>query len=257
MPLRTRTAALALCAALGAISIRSVGVIAADFWDSKPFTEWSDKDLQRMLTDSPWSHQVSVVMPRSPREAGDLNPGGRGGGDESGRGFPTPAAQLKVDVQWRSAQPMRQAIALRQFGTVEKIPADVRDTLERDDSVYVVIVLGLPMQLAAAAADARKATFLRRDGHAPIAVSEGGPQKSGNGFALVFAFPRTDAIMPQDNEVEFVRSSAIWRSDASSSSRRWSPPATSNFEHCTLHFELQNFTSTPIRKMRGLRFCAI
>jgi hypothetical protein len=204
MPLRARAAAVSLCAVLGAISIGPVGVIAADFWDSKPFAEWSDKDLQRMLTDSPWSHQVSVVLPRPPREAGDLNPGGRGG-DESGRGgFPAPAPQLKVDVQWRSAQPMRQAMALRQFGTVEKIPADLRDTLEQDDSVYVVIVLGLPMQMAAAAADARKATFLRRDGHAPIAVSEGGPQKSGNGFALVFAFPRTDAIMPQDNEVEFV-----------------------------------------------------
>jgi hypothetical protein len=195
---------VSLCAVLGAISIGSAGVIATDFWDSKPFAEWSDKDLQRMLTDSPWSHQVSVVLPRSPREAGDLNPGGRGG-DESGRGgFPAPAPQLKVDVQWRSAQPMRQAMALRQFGTVEKIPADLRDTLEQDDSVYVVIVLGLPMQMATAAADARKATFLRRDGHAPIAASEGGPQKSGNGFALVFAFPRTDAIMPQDNEVEFV-----------------------------------------------------
>ena len=204
MPLRTRAAALVLCAVMGAISIGSARVIAADFWDSKPFAEWSEKDLQRMLTDSPWSHQVSVVLPRSPREAGDLNPGGRGG-DESGRGgFPAPAPQLKVDVQWRSAQPMRQAMALRQFGTVEKIPADLRDTLEQDDSVYVVIVLGLPMQMATAAADARKATFLRRDGHAPIAVSEGGPQKSGNGFALVFAFPRTDAIMPQDNEVEFV-----------------------------------------------------
>jgi hypothetical protein len=204
MPLRARAAAVSLCAVLGAISIGSAGVIAADFWDIKPFAEWSDKDLQRMLTDSPWSHQVSVVLPRPPREAGDLNPGGRGG-DESGRGgFPAPAPQLKVDVQWRSAQPMRQAMALRQFGTVEKIPADLRDTLEQDDSVYVVIVLGLPMQMATAAADARKATFLRRDGHAPIAVSEGGPQKSGNGFALVFAFPRTDAIMPQDNEVEFV-----------------------------------------------------
>jgi hypothetical protein len=203
MRLRTGTAALAICAVLGAFSIGSSGVIAADFWDSKPFAEWSDKDLQRMLSDSPWSHQVSVVLPRPPREAGDLNPGR--GGDESGRGgFPAPPPQLKVDVQWRSAQPMRQAIALRQFGTVEKIPADVKETLEQDDSVYVVIVLGLPMQMAAAAADARKATFLRRDGHAPIAVSEGGPQKSGNSFALVFAFPRTDAIMPQDNEVEFV-----------------------------------------------------
>jgi hypothetical protein len=180
---------------------------AAEFWEAQPFAAWSDKDVQRMLTDSPWAHQVSVVMPRSPREGGDIQAGGRGGGsgDDSGRGgFPVPVPQLKLNVQWRSAQPMRQAIARREFGPVEKIPADVRETLERDDSVYVVVVLGLPMPLSAAAADAIKITSLRRAGRPPIAASAGGPQTSGKAFALIFAFPRTDAITPQDNEVEFV-----------------------------------------------------
>ena len=60
------------------------------------------------------------------------------------------------------------------------------------------------MTLSTSATDAKSATFLRRDGHPPIAVSDGGPQKSGNGFALVFAFPRTDEITLQDSEVEFV-----------------------------------------------------
>jgi hypothetical protein len=198
--------AIGCCVALAALSTRPTGVFAAEFWDVKPFAQWSDKDVQRMLTDSPWSHRVSVVMPRSPRESGDINAGGRGGGgDDSGRGgFPIPAPQLRLDVQWRSAQTMRQATALRQFGAVEKIPADVRETLERDDAVYVVIVTGLPMMFFSSAADARNETFLKRGGRAPIAASDGGPQKSGAGFALVFAFPRTDAIALQDNEVEFV-----------------------------------------------------
>jgi hypothetical protein len=60
------------------------------------------------------------------------------------------------------------------------------------------------MQLSAGAADAIKVTSLRRAGRPPIAASAGGPQTSGNAFALIFAFPRTDAITPQDNEVEFV-----------------------------------------------------
>jgi hypothetical protein len=206
---RSKLAAVTICAALCAMSTRSVRVAAVEFWDARPFTEWSDKDVQRMLTDSPWSHQVSIVIPLSPKASGDADAGGRGRGgrgEESARGFPIPAPQLKLSVQWRSAQPLRQAIALREFGTIEKIPADVRDTLERDDSIYVVLVLGLPIRFSAAAADARQAAFLKRSGHPPIAASEGGPQKAGDGIALVFGFPRTttDAITPQDNEVEFV-----------------------------------------------------
>lgn len=206
MSSRTRLTVVGFWMALCTLLVGPAGVFAAEFWDAKPFAQWSDKEIQRILTDSPWSHQVSVVMPRSPRESGDINPAGRGGGgDDSGRGgFPTPLPQLKLDVQWRSAQTMRQATALRQFGTVDKIPTDVRETLERDDSVYVVIVTGLPMTFSTSAADAKSATFLKRGGHPPIAVSDGGPQKSGTGFALVFAFPRTDEITLQDGEVEFV-----------------------------------------------------
>ena len=194
----------AVCVGLCALAALSVvpALAAAEFWEGRPFASWSDKDVQRMLTDSPWSRQVSIVVPRAPRETGD-DPSGRGG-DEGRGGFPTPLPQLKLNVQWRSAQPMRQAMARREYGAAENIPSEVRETLERDDRVYVVIVLGLPMRYADAAAEARGETFLRRDGHPPIAATDGGPQKSGNGFALIFAFPRTDEIVPQDNEVEFV-----------------------------------------------------
>ena len=99
---------------------------------------------------------------------------------------------------------MRQAVARREFGPVEKIPADVRETLERDDPFYVVVVLGLPLRLSAAADNARQEPILRRNGQPPIAATDGGPQKSGNALALVFGFPRTEAITPQDTEIEFV-----------------------------------------------------
>ena len=49
------------------------GLTAADFWQ-KPYTEWSDKDVTKMMTDSPWAKSASVSM------------GGPGGG-----GAPPPA----------------------------------------------------------------------------------------------------------------------------------------------------------------------
>src|SRR5580704_15090042 len=50
---------------------------AADFWQTKPYTEWSDKDIQKIETSSPWSKQVPIAL-----EGG----GGGGGGSKGGKG---------------------------------------------------------------------------------------------------------------------------------------------------------------------------
>ena len=61
----------------------AVGLWAADFWQSKSFTEWNDKDVAKMLTDSPWAHRVTIsVGSLAPSGSG---PGaGRKGGDGGG-----------------------------------------------------------------------------------------------------------------------------------------------------------------------------
>ncbi len=59
-------------------------LLAADFWQTKKFTEWSDKEVLKILADSPWAEKVSI--PRPPM-------GGGGGGGEQGRrrhGVPAP-----------------------------------------------------------------------------------------------------------------------------------------------------------------------
>ncbi len=58
---------------------------AADFWQSKPFTEWSDKDVLKMVTDSPWAHRISVSMGTAAPSASLPSSGRRGtGGDPTG-----------------------------------------------------------------------------------------------------------------------------------------------------------------------------
>ena len=55
-----------------------IGVLfAADFWANKKFTEWSDKEVRKMVTDSPWARPVEVRM-------GGGGPGGFGGGGGGG-----------------------------------------------------------------------------------------------------------------------------------------------------------------------------
>jgi hypothetical protein len=36
-------------------------IAAKDFWESKPFTQWTEEDAMKMLSDSPWVRTVSVL----------------------------------------------------------------------------------------------------------------------------------------------------------------------------------------------------
>src|SRR5277367_3390907 len=56
---------------------------AADFWQTKPYTDWSDKETQKIETNSPWSKQVSLALPGGGRgpDTGRGKRGGAGGGD--------------------------------------------------------------------------------------------------------------------------------------------------------------------------------
>ena len=42
--------------------VAGVALVAADFWEEQSFTEWSDKDVQKMLADSPWAQQVRIAV---------------------------------------------------------------------------------------------------------------------------------------------------------------------------------------------------
>ena len=84
---------IAVCAALVPVAV-AVVYAAAGVWESKPFTEWTDKDVQQVLTDSPWAGKGSLTNVSS-----------------GGRFMPVP--DWKITVVWQSALPVKQAI-LRQ-----------------------------------------------------------------------------------------------------------------------------------------------
>src|SRR3954468_17261823 len=70
-----------LAASLGLASL----LFAADFWDKKKFPDWSAKDAQKMLKESPWARPVELgggggVGSGSGRGGGRGRGGGGGGG---------------------------------------------------------------------------------------------------------------------------------------------------------------------------------
>ena len=182
--MRRALVAAALCAA----SLSSV--VAKSFWDSKPYTDWSSKEVERMVSDSPWAQRLSVVIPTTPRVTEDASRPARGV-DDIGRGFAAPAPQLRLLLTWRSAIPVRQAL-IRMPNGVTNEAVDEVPLLERPQN-YVVTLAGVPARLAPATAAATTA-WLRRGRKPPIpGVTQGGMRQDNRALlTLIYVFPRTE-----------------------------------------------------------------
>ena len=181
----------------GIVLLAGAVLAAADFWEETEFTAWSDKDVEQMMNDSPWAKRLTVRFPRTPRESR----GGRFGGFRPGTSTP----QTRLVIQWQSAQPIRQAMVrgrIEQGGTVDP---EAQVFLDQSSPGYVVVVTGLPGQFGRLTPEALMAEArLERKGKSPIVPVQAQPQRAGRGVAIVYFFPKDDAIVLEDKEVEFI-----------------------------------------------------
>lgn len=200
---------------------------AADFWEEKEFPAWSDEEVERMLTDSPWSREVVVSLwtipdPRlRPRPVGvDGGPGNTGGlrpvpDDESsgGRrhtsGF-SARRQLSLTVSWRSALPVKQALVRRQFRpqrVTDLAPAQWSFLVDAGP-VYIVSITGFPPSFARLAEDLdalEAGAVLERRGKPAITAEQVEMLVQNDAdVAFRYTFSRDDPITVNDERVEFV-----------------------------------------------------
>ncbi len=149
-----------------AVCTFAVSLLAADFWQAKPFTDWNEKDVQKMLQSSPWAKQFSVALAASNgavggRRAGNSpnsgamsgpasgsDPGGLGryagsreGAPDSGPGGgPT----INLTVRWQSAKPVREAIVKAKYGNEAATSPEAKKMLEAPVDHYILAVGGVP-----------------------------------------------------------------------------------------------------------------
>ena len=162
---------VALCPVLAA-----GGGAAAEFWESEPFMKWSDGQVQRILTRSPWAARLAVALP--PRVDGTAGP-----------------ARHELTLIWRSALPIRQAIVRTQAGSGRTLTAQQQAILA-EPSAYLIVVDHVPFPFQSSQIEA----FLRRKNKLPIPAQQITSGKTPTGFDLLIAFPRTDLIAPEDRE---------------------------------------------------------
>jgi hypothetical protein len=200
---------------------------AADFWQ-KPPDQWSDKDVQKMLTNSPWAREYTLSLPPGQGfgDAGGGAPegggggggrggrgGGGGGGGEGGGGGGAPGStnvqQMppQVIVRWQSALPIRQAFVRVKFGAQAGTSPEAKQIVDRAEMEYVIVLSGnlkrLLMPSPTLQKDFMAVSELSVKGKDPVRPSAVDIALQQDANDMVFHFPRTTPFTADDKEIEF------------------------------------------------------
>jgi len=110
-------------------------------------------------------------------------------------------------VRWHTALPIKQAVARARYGDEVATSPEAAKMLERQETHYVVGIIGLPMAMAKVnPARLKSNALLKIKGRSPIVAEEvkGAPDQRGANLYLFF--PRTQPgshlIVLEDKEVE-------------------------------------------------------
>lgn len=191
-------------------------LVAQSQWEKKPFTEWSEKDVQKLLSDSPWS-QTQVFSDTSQMT----------GNERLGSGTSRIANVFHINfrIRFLSAKPVRQAISrsmeLKQKGSLpEQLAAQLKAFAAADFPDFIIITAqcdsdqsNIHMQEANArlnnrtTADLKNNTYLELKNGRRLFLQEYQPPRN-DGLGARFVFPRLvdgkPFITPEGGEVRFV-----------------------------------------------------
>ncbi len=213
-----------------------VVLVAADFWEKKDFTTWSDQEVEKMLEDSPWSREVTIRLGsmRGGRGGNDADGGGRSrgrgggvgigrgrqgiGGENSGYG---PAGQtrriesrphnaalprrLELTVSWRSALPFKKALVRAGVGANVDPPPEQQQFLAKVETFYVVTVGGFPKRFAELAERhvLRPESVLKPENMDPIVAADIRVALYEDTVVVLCFFPKTNPITLDNKNVVF------------------------------------------------------
>lgn len=213
----------------------AVAVSAANVWEEKPFTQWTDKDVEKVTTESPWAGKASMTHEREGANLG-----------------PVPNWKLVISV--RSALPIKQALLRKELAAGAAPSPEQESELSKADARYVLAISNIPRTYLRQLTKSAQMAQLRPKGKPAISATDasvflfdkngkavtepppgekpqastgvqivpvaqrggGGGGFGGGGFGggfgqedksgitatLILEFPRTAAITENDGEVE-------------------------------------------------------
>lgn len=223
------------------VALFALSLWAADFWQSKPYTDWNDKEIQKILQSSPWAKQMSITLPggAAPGQGGGRGRGGNpptgsdsggfgsaGGGPagtngdsgglgryagsrgDPGLGDAGVAPTTTIVVRWQSSLAVREAIVKAKFGEQAGASADAKKAVETAPDHYVIAVVGVPEASFRGMGDDLKKTMIEKaslavKGKDALKPDDFKIEEKGRMTELLFAFPKATEISADDKEVEF------------------------------------------------------
>ncbi len=226
------------------LGLGAATLAAEEFWQRKKFSEWTPKEVQKMLKDSPWARPVEIRLDAMGggmgRGAGgrrrgggggslgdaSIGAGGIGGGEEGGMGggmgrggggmaVPESIPTATVYVRWRTALPVKQAYIRARFGDEAATSPEAAKLLASQETHYIVEIAGLPAAMMRVnPAQLKSGAQLRIKGKPPIEVVDIKAGRDQNLVNLYLIFPRqregAPTITLEDKEVEvFLRAGPL------------------------------------------------
>lgn len=207
---------------LGIALLAGAAAYASDAWKDKPFESWDEKDLQKILNDSPWAKKVQfgsnvggggsgpVFSATGDAAHGDQSIGGGGGGPAGdgasprnrnggagSSGDPGLGREVTYVARWASARVMREAEA-RASELKGRSPEEAKKGLDAAPDSYQILLIGSDLR-AFARADAetlKSATYIElKKTHEKLTPSRIQVLKGGAGMpsAVMFEFAKKSA----------------------------------------------------------------
>ena len=138
----------------GALAFVAIALASDPPWKGKPYDQWTDKDLEKIFTDSPWSRTGTVTrtwvpltskegtaggtQPNTPMSPG--MPGGATGPSGSVAGGTPTGDELRFNVYWASSRIMRAASARKSVLHGDKKDVDVAKYASEPQEEYQIVV---------------------------------------------------------------------------------------------------------------------
>jgi len=199
------------------VGLTTAWLVAKDFWE-KPFTEWKQKDVVKMLKDSPWAFESSTTSQW----------GGRGGAYGTGTSAGEREHFQTYTIRFLSALPVRQAyVRFMQLASgydqvsaqeQEKMDQQFAGPLRLDVSKIIIVAVEFKsnnheaeMQVArtlttATAETLKQGVFLITDQSGRVEIQDFTPPNQNQPFAQII-FPRQvdgkPVVTADDKEVKF------------------------------------------------------
>lgn len=199
----------------------SLPLSASAQWDKKHFNEWSEKEAQKLLDDSPWGRTQVFTSPITLFKEPTT---GRQGVSQPTSSRPADATHVNFRIRFFSAKPIRQAVSrlleIKQKQPISnELAANLKALVSGEFLEYIVITVSCDSQEAGAnvqealsllhtrgTAELKNNTFLEIKGGRRVFLQEYQTPRQ-DGLGARFIFPRLvdgqPFISPDSEEIHF------------------------------------------------------